>query len=332
MISVIIPTYKGSDKVLLPIYSAVQQSYSDVEIIVVDDNGLGSREQVRTECALKPLIEKKVIRYIPHEENRNGSAARNTGFRASKGEYVNFLDDDDYLMPDKLREQKKVLDASPQSVCAAVCGSYFVHEDGKGFCSVPDCEVKHLQREYLCERARFNTSAILFRRQAVQEFGGFDETFRRHQDWEFCIRLMSRYSFANCNRVLLTKYATGRNIASNPETAVAFYKHFTQSLAPFISELDEQDQREIEAYHLRRLYKSYIMSKRLKDAVKYANESGMSAVEQGRAILELSGHAAKRFLRPNKQLAKPSGQYIEEAAVYWNMTETAPTENGMRPI
>lgn len=319
MISVIIPTYKGSNKVLLPIYSVVQQSYNNVEIIVVDDNGLGSEEQVKTELVLKPLIEKRIIRYIPHEENRNGSAARNTGFRASKGQYINFLDDDDYMMPDKLKEQRKILNDAPQNVGAVVCGSYFVHEDGKGFSSVPNCEVKHLQREYLCERAKFNTSAILFRRRAIQEFGGFDETFKRHQDWEFCFRLMSKYSFLNCEQVLLVKYATERNVATNPETAVAYYKHFTQNVASFISKLDKQDQLEIEAYHLRRLYKSYIMSKRIKDAMIYASVSGMPIIEQGKAIIELFCHAVKRFSRTNKQLTAPAEQYINEAMAYWDI-------------
>lgn len=319
MISIIIPTYKGSDKILLPIYSAVRQSYSDIEIIVVDDNGLGTDEQIKTELILKPLIEKKVIQYIAHKENKNGSAARNTGFFASKGEYVNFLDDDDYMLPDKLMMQKDILDNASEKVGAVVCGSYFVHEDGKGISSIPDCEVEHFQREYLCERAKFNTSAVLFRRQAIQVFGGFNESFRRHQDWEFCFRVMSKYFFVNCDQILLIKYATERNVAANPETAVAYYKHFIENISPYISQLDERDQKEIKEYHLRRLYKSYLISKRVKGAIEYANTVDMSLIEQMRAIIELLGHVIKRFTRSNKQVAVPVEMYIKEAMKFWNI-------------
>ena len=319
MISIIIPTYRGSDKILLPIYSAVRQSYEDIEIIVVDDNGLGTDEQVKTERILRPLIKKKVIQYIAHKENKNGSAARNTGFFASKGEYINFLDDDDYMLPDKKKKKKDILDNTVDSVGAVACGSYFVHEDGKGFSSVPDCEVDHFQREYLCERAKFNTSAILFRRQAIKDFGGFDESFRRHQDWELCFRIMSKYFFANCNKVLLVKYATERNIAANPETAVKYYDHFVESVSPYLLQLCESDQKEIKAYHFRRLYKSYLMSKRVKDAVRYANSVNMSGFEQMRAIIELISHVIKRFTRSNKRLAEPSEKYIGEAKKFWNI-------------
>ena len=319
MISVIIPTYKGSDKILLPLYSVVKQSYKELEIIVVDDNGRGSIEQIKTECILKPLIEQKIIRYIVHEKNKNGSAARNTGIRYSKGEYINFLDDDDFMFSDKLEKQKAILENSSKDVGAVVCGSYFVHEDGKGVSSIPNCEVKNLKRDYLCEKIKFNTSAILFKREVILEFLGFDETFKRHQDWEFCFRIMSKYSFINCNEILLIKYATGRNCAENPEVGIGYYKHFNNRLSTFLSRLDENDQAKINSYHDRRLYKSYIISRRSKDAVRYARDNKMSIFQQFKSIIELSWHVVKRFTISNKKVAKSYEEYMNEAKSYWNM-------------
>lgn len=319
LISIIIPTYKGSDKILLPIYSAVQQSYQNIEIIVIDDNGMGSEEQVKTEKILRPLIESKIITYIPHKENRNGSAARNTGFLFSKGEYINFLDDDDYMLPDKLINQKRVLDNTSYNVGAVVCGSFFVHEDGKGYSIIPNCEIEHLQREYLCERVKFNTSAIMFKREAVEKVGGFDESFKRHQDWEFCFRMMNQYRFMNCDKVLLIKYATGRNTAANPEIAVSYYRHFKEKLNPFIIELDKKDQIEIDRYHIRRLYKNWIVSLKLQQAIKYANATGMYFTEQLKAVKELFFHAIKRLVVKNRQRASPIDVYIDEAIKHFNI-------------
>ena len=92
LVSVIIPTYKRSDYLLQTIESVLSQTYPSIEIIIVDDNGLGNKFQVETQKKLqKYIVERKII-YIPHEVNKNGAAARNTGFRASKGEYINFLE------------------------------------------------------------------------------------------------------------------------------------------------------------------------------------------------------------------------------------------------
>lgn len=109
LVSVIIPTYKRSDYLLQTIESVLNQTYSSIEIIVVDDNGFGTVFQKETYNKLKSLIVSNKIIYIPHDTNKNGSAARNTGFKASKGEYINFLDDDDELMPDKIEKQVHIL-------------------------------------------------------------------------------------------------------------------------------------------------------------------------------------------------------------------------------
>ena len=102
LVSVIIPTYKRSDFLCTTIDSVLAQTYPNIEIIVVDDNGLGTTFQQATEKRLLPYIRMKQINYICHEVNKNGSAARNTGFRASHCEYINFLDDDDELLLEKI--------------------------------------------------------------------------------------------------------------------------------------------------------------------------------------------------------------------------------------
>ncbi len=313
MISIVIPTHKGSNKVLLSIYSALNQTYSDIEIIVVDDNGIGSDEQLKTASVLKNLIEEKKIKYITHEVNRNGSAARNTGFRASVGEYINFLDDDDVLLPDKISVQKKCLDESDECIGAAVCGTYFVHENGKGYVSIPDCNSNHIQKDYLCERVKFNTSAILFKRGAIEEIGGFDESFSRHQDWEFCMRMMAKYRFKTCEKLLLIKYATARNIASNPEKAVKYFDHFCRKMTPFLNALDDGDKTAILNYHTRRLYKTYILSKDILGACRYAGKIGMSLSQVMIAFKELCGLVWRKKVKGNTQLVKSYQEYMDEA-------------------
>lgn len=80
-----------------------------MEIIVVDDNDPSSNERYMTEDLLcKYLIDKRVI-YIKHDRNKNGSAARNSGYKKSKGDYIMFLDDDDEFEKTKVEVQQKNL-------------------------------------------------------------------------------------------------------------------------------------------------------------------------------------------------------------------------------
>lgn len=101
LVSVIIPTYKRATTLLDAIRSVLNQTYKNIEIVIVDDNGKGTYEQLETERLLKQYIENQQIIYIVHEYNKNGSAARNTGLMASHGAYINFLDDDDKMYPQK---------------------------------------------------------------------------------------------------------------------------------------------------------------------------------------------------------------------------------------
>lgn len=198
LVSVIIPTYKRSDNLLRAIQSVRNQSYSNIEIIVVDDNGKGNEWQIITEKELSKLLAEKAITYIIHDFNKNASAARNTGFRASHGEYVNFLDDDDILLPTKIEKEVACLKDTDSSWGGCYCNvtvkriQNFTHR----------VQVSHsnnnlegnICKEYLLGKCGFNTSTLLLKRDAVMRLKGFDERFRRHQDVEFLIRFFDYYN------------------------------------------------------------------------------------------------------------------------------------------
>jgi len=95
-ISVIIPSYNRANTIGRAIQSALSQSYQDFEIIVIDDGSTDHTEEV-----IRSFQDSR-IRYIRHNRNRGGSAARNTGIHAARGEYIAFLDSDDEWLPQKL--------------------------------------------------------------------------------------------------------------------------------------------------------------------------------------------------------------------------------------
>ena len=104
MVSVIITTYKRAEFLERAIDSVLNQSYKDIEIIVVDDNGLNSPYSIYTQNVMKKYSSNDKIKYIQHKTNKNGAAARNTGIQASVGEYITFLDDDDFFLKNRISE------------------------------------------------------------------------------------------------------------------------------------------------------------------------------------------------------------------------------------
>lgn len=191
LVSVIIPTYKRSETLTRAIDSVLEQTYPSIEIIVVDDNGEGTEMQLETEKALENYIISGEIVYIKHEVNRNGSAARNTGFKKSHGIYVVFLDDDDYFKPENVSRKVEALQGTNEEIGGVFSTFSYLYVDRKGkTVEKPTHYYKegNVLKDFLTGKAEFNTSGILFKKSAILSLNGFDESFRRHQDFELMIR------------------------------------------------------------------------------------------------------------------------------------------------
>jgi len=108
-VSIVIPTYNRAGLLSRTIQSVLNQTYQDFEIIIVDDGSTDKTEEV-----VKSFNSKKIF-YNRHEENKGANAARNTGIKASRGEYIAFQDSGDEWLPQKLERQMKVFEnASPE--------------------------------------------------------------------------------------------------------------------------------------------------------------------------------------------------------------------------
>ena len=109
-VSVIIPTYKNRGGLIGSVKSALSQDYDGlIEVIVVDDNDPQSTFRKHTEELMNQYKDNDKVKYIRHEVNKNGAAARNTGLRAAKGDLIAFLDDDDLFLQGKLTRTTALL-------------------------------------------------------------------------------------------------------------------------------------------------------------------------------------------------------------------------------
>lgn len=196
LVSVVIPTFKRPDKLSRAIDSVLAQTYPNVEVIVVDDNDPDTEGRKMTEHIMCSYENNPKVKYVKHEHNKNGSAARNTGARNSDSEYIAFLDDDDVFYPEKMESQIGVL--SSRDASWGCCYSKFevVKPNGISLRSKEKREgnlrLEALMREFHIASG----SNILIRREAFEKIQGFDESFIRNQDIEFLTRILEQYKIA----------------------------------------------------------------------------------------------------------------------------------------
>ncbi|MEK7507744.1 MAG: glycosyltransferase, partial [Patescibacteria group bacterium] len=128
-----------------------------------------------------------------HQENRGLAAARNTGIKAAKGEYIAFLDADDMFLPEKVAEQVSALEAHPDY---GACYSDIIHFDDPAAGEMPSRFYHHRYRypsgdifSELLKRQFINPLTVMARRDVFEKYGAFDESLRRSEDWDLWLRL-----------------------------------------------------------------------------------------------------------------------------------------------
>ncbi len=211
MVSVIIPTYKGSCFLKRAVDSVLHQSYSNIEIIVVDDNNPNTDERLKTSNIMKDYVrQKENIIYIQHEKNMNGSVARNTGIKNSSGEYIMFLDDDDEMLPQKVEKQLSCMKNKGKEWGVSYTGYIRKYKNRIVARSAEKREgnlyLEELMRNFFVHAG----SNLMLRRSVVIEAQGFDETFLRNQDIEFLSRVLEKYKILYVDYVGLIVHTKAR--------------------------------------------------------------------------------------------------------------------------
>ena len=203
-VSVIIPTYNRAHLVGRAIRSVLDQTRQDFELIVVDD---GSTD--KTGRVVRSFTDDR-IRYLRHERNRGGAAARNTGIKAARGTYIAFLDSDDEWLPEKLEKQVEEFQRADESVGVVYCAFWWCEEGAKLLSpSPPSLEKEDFQKLIHKRRAYVWTVTAMVRRNVLQAVGGFDERLPRCQETELWMRVSYHYNFAYINEPLVNVYDPG---------------------------------------------------------------------------------------------------------------------------
>ena len=176
MVSVVIPTYKRTvEYVSKAVESVLNQTYPNVEIVVIDDSTSAYDGRQNTENYFKTLNDPRVI-YLQNEKNLGGSLSRNRGIENANGEYITFLDDDDEYKPEKVEKQLRFMQEKGYEMTFTDLEIYT--PDGKlvdyrEFSDVESFDNEYLLRYHL-QKHLTGTPTFMYKAEKLREIGGFD--------------------------------------------------------------------------------------------------------------------------------------------------------------
>ncbi len=192
LVSVIIPTYNRAPVLKEAINSVLQQTYKNLEIIVIDD---GSKDD--TENIINDFNDKRII-YI-RQDHKGAPSAKNEGIQNSKGKYIAFLDSDDIWLPQKIKSQLSVFKNSKFNPGVVYCGIEYINDMGENIRQEKLPAYRGNIFLYLLG-ARRNVvlgagSTVLINKICFEKCGLFDENLSYRIDMDLLIRVSKKFTF-----------------------------------------------------------------------------------------------------------------------------------------
>lgn len=218
-VSIVVPTYNRADMLVECLESIFIQTFTDFEVIVVDDGSTDNTEDI-----IRPYLNR--IRYIK-QENRGNAGARNSGIELANGEIVAFNDSDDLWLPDKLERQVKYLDEHPDIDMVCGNGIFFGNRKLEGKKVISDKRAIPLEREGVTLRSIFmkstlRTPTMVARRKVIETVGGFDPEFKVCVDLDFAFRVLMKFKVAFMNEPLFKLRKHDGHVGGDSERRTLF--------------------------------------------------------------------------------------------------------------
>lgn len=249
LVSVIMPTYKRSDKLLRAIDSVLAQTYPSIELLLVNDNDphdaytrelLEKTEHLRKDPRFQLIIQDKHI---------NGAVARNVGIKKAQGEYIAFLDDDDWWAPEKISRQVEVLSDLDSEWGGVSCKFMLYDSMGRIIGKTQKYRDGYIYKDILNLLSDVATGTLLLRRKALDDAGYFDEKLLRHQDLQLLVMFTSHYKLKEVDEYLHHVDVSDTQNRPNPEKLFTQKKAFFESIEPVTRQLSKRDLKSIYAMH-----------------------------------------------------------------------------------
>ena len=274
LISIILPTFNREKTVVKAIHSILEQTYTNFELIIVDDH---STDQ--TKGVIRKLKDKRIL-LVCNETNRGPSISRNIGVTYATSNILAFHDSDDIWHKDKLEKQIEYWKNKSESIM--VYSRYLYNTDERTF-EIPE---HSLEREYLegdiflslLSGNKVGTPTMLMRKEYFEKVGGFDSELKALEDWDLAIKIAREGKIGFVDECLVTAYGKEEGVNSNIENLIdaqiAIIKNYCSneenlhSLEPSILFLMERIAKNISRTNCEK-YKSLIIPNIISNQLDY---------------------------------------------------------------
>lgn len=252
LVSVIVPTFNRRDTLKNALQSIIRQSFTDFEIIVINDAGIDVEDIIASFNA------RNNVTSIRHGKNRGLAAARNSGLGVARGKYIAYLDDDDCFLPQHLETLVAYLEESSCQVAYSDAWRVWqIQEKKQYFEKKRDLPYsKDFNPDTLLITNFFPVLCMMHEKACLNKAGLFDETLTTHEDWDLWIRLSRHYAFAHLKQITaeFTWRTDGSSMTSRIEedflrTKRLIYKKYEEyfRLQPHLIPIRDQELRDLES-------------------------------------------------------------------------------------
>lgn len=234
-VSIVVPTYKRSDYLDRAILSLLNQSYQNIEIIVIDDNPEGTDYRKETEKKIEKYSKDFRIKYYKNTRNLGGSLARNEGINKATGQYITFLDDDDEYQSDKILNQLSFMidheyDMTFTNLKYVNSNKRLV--DYREFSDLKAFDKNSLLKYHIM-RHLTGTPTFMYKTEKLKEIGGFDDA-KMGQEFFLMIKTIERglkIAYFNDSQVIAYRHnlggiSQGRNKIKGEKELFEFKKKY----------------------------------------------------------------------------------------------------------
>jgi len=216
LVSVVIPVFNRENTVVVAVDSVLEQTYDNIEIIVVNDASTDNTENVLFDNY------KDKVKYLKNEKNMGVSFSRNKGIENANGEYIAFLDSDDIWFPFHIEEAIEEMQHTRRSVCCALWTENYY---GKKFdlCQSPYFKKIHRDKlknelgvsvddplwifppsiyEYILKTDFYfyQINTLVLKKSVIDDIGYFDESMKASEDMDLCYRIFRKYPPITINK------------------------------------------------------------------------------------------------------------------------------------
>lgn len=227
LISCVIPTHNRAAKLVHAVESILAQTYTNIEILVVDDQSV---DQTRETVEMMTQKDER-IKYL-YNPVKGANNARNFGIQNARGEYIAFLDDDDLWLKNKLKKQLEIMQLLDEKYGVVYCTYARRDKSGKllrqhpgRFSSPQNGDILN----HMLKRNSIGTPTLFIKAEVFKKCGMFNPKYKSFQDWELLTRIAREYYFYHLNEILVNVYQSKDSITRDKKgRVITRYMHLKQ--------------------------------------------------------------------------------------------------------